>query len=300
LEDVTAFGKYLGGSPANVAVAAARLGNAAALVSGLGDDPFGRYVRRELSRLGVDDRHLVVLPQSLTPVTFCEIFPPDNFPLWFYRSPSAPDLRLTPDDLDLAAVRSARLLWFTGTGLSQPPSRATHLAALAARDKRDWTVFDLDYRAAFWPDLATARRQLQAVLPQVNVAVGNREECFVAVGQSDPEGAADALLEAGVALAVVKQGPGGVLAKTAQEKVRLAAIRVDTVNGLGAGDAFGGALSHGLLAGWPLEQTLRFASAAGAIVAARRECSAAMPTTAEVEHLLATGQVPPRLGPNPT
>jgi 5-dehydro-2-deoxygluconokinase len=292
LEDVTSFGKYLGGSPTNVAVAAARLGHATAVVTGVGEDPFGRYARRELGRFGVDDRYVVVVPELHTPVTFCEIFPPDDFPLWFYRSPSAPDLQITPEDVDVDAVRSARLLWLTGTGLSEEPSRSAHHAALAARDRSGHTVLDLDFRPMFWADVGTAREQIRAVLPHVTIAVGNQEECFVAVGEKDPERAADALLAAGVQVAVVKQGPRGVLAKTREERVVVPPVAVDVVNGLGAGDGFGGSLCHGLLQGWSLERTLRFANAAGAIVAARLECSTAMPTVAEVEHLLATGEVP--------
>ncbi|MDR3201547.1 MAG: 5-dehydro-2-deoxygluconokinase [Bifidobacteriaceae bacterium] len=306
LEDVAAFGKFLGGSPTNVAVAAARLGRSAAVVTGVGDDPFGRYVRREMRRLGVDDRHVVVAPGLQTPVTFCELFPPDDFPLWFYRSPSAPDLQVGPADLDLGAVRSARLLWLTVTGLAEEPSRAAHAAALGARARRGLTVLDLDYRRTFWPDEATARERVQAVLPAVTHAVGNREECRVAVGEDNPDKAADALLEAGVQVAVVKQGPRGVLAKSRTERVEVPATPVEVVNGLGAGDGFGGSLAHGLLAGWPLERTVRFASAAGAIVASRLECSTAMPTAAEVERVLSTGAVPPtmpapafRIGPNP-
>src|SRR3712207_128805 len=122
LEDVESFGKFLGGSAANVAVAAARLGHATALVTGVGDDPFGRFVRRALRDLGVDDRLVVVDPEHPTPVTFCEIFPPDDFPLYFYRRPKAPDLQIRPEDLDLAAIRDAGLFWATVTGLSEERS----------------------------------------------------------------------------------------------------------------------------------------------------------------------------------
>src|SRR3712207_6588737 len=111
LEDVETFGKFLGGSAANVAVAAARLGHSSALVTGVGDDPFGRFVRRALRDLGVDDRFVVVDPAHPTPVTFCEIFPPDDFPLYFYRRPAAPDLQIRPEDLDTAAIRDAELFW---------------------------------------------------------------------------------------------------------------------------------------------------------------------------------------------
>jgi 5-dehydro-2-deoxygluconokinase len=283
LEDVDTFGKYLGGSAANVAVATARLGHSVALISGVGDDPFGRFVRRALRDLGVDDRYVVVDPEHPTPVTFCEIFPPDDFPLYFYRRPTAPDLQLQPEDLDLATVRDAQLFWATVTGLSEEPSRSAHHAAWAARGRRRHTVLDLDYRPMFWATREEASAQVRAALPHVTVAVGNGEECEVAVGETDPDRAADALLDAGVELAIVKQGPRGVLGKTRTERVVVPPTPVEVVNGLGAGDAFGGSLVHGLLAGLPLEQMLRNANAAGAIVASRLECSTSMPTAAEVE-----------------
>ena len=290
LEDVQTFGKYLGGSATNVAVAAARHGLASAVITGVGDDPFGRFVTREIARLGVDNRFVAVVPGLNTPVTFCEIFPPDNFPIYFYREPIAPDLMIRANELDREAIRSARIYWSTVTGLSREPSRAAHFAAWEARDRAEFTVLDLDYRPMFWADAAEASEQVSAALEHVTVAVGNREECEIAVGETDPHRAADALLERGVRLAVVKQGPRGVLAKTRDESVEVAPYEVEVVNGLGAGDGFGGALCHGLLEGWPLERTLRFANIAGAIVASRRECSTAMPTSDEVENVIKMGQ----------
>jgi 5-dehydro-2-deoxygluconokinase len=289
LEDVQSFGKYLGGTTANVAVAAARLGRRAAIITGVGNDPFGRYVRRALRELGVDDRHVVTNTEYLTPITFCEIFPPDDFPLWFYRRPSAPDLQVKTSDIDFDAVRATQLMWLSVTGLSEEPSRESHFAVLEARARQPYTVLDLDYRPVFWANAAAATEQVRKALPNVTVAVGNREECEVAVGETEPEKAADALLDAGVELAVVKQGPKGVLAKTRTERVESPPIPIRPLNGLGAGDSFGGSLCHGLLAGWPLEKTLRHANAAGAIVASRLECSTAMPTEAEIATLLAGG-----------
>jgi 5-dehydro-2-deoxygluconokinase len=291
LEDVTSFAKFVGGSATNVAVAAARHGRRTALITRTGADPFGRYIARSLGELGVDARFVTEVPDLPTPVTFCELFPPDRFPLYFYRYPKAPDLEIFAADLDLDVIRDAGLFWSTVTGLSQQPSRDAHHAAWAARDRRPYTVLDLDYRPMFWASAEQARHEVAAALPHVTVAVGNATEAEVAVGESDPARAAEALVHAGVELAVVKQGPRGVLACTRDARVEVPPMPVDVVNGLGAGDGFGGALAHGLLAGWPLEHVLRFANAAGAIVASRLECSTAMPTTDEVETLLALGHV---------
>ncbi|PFG29721.1 5-dehydro-2-deoxygluconokinase [Paramicrobacterium agarici] len=286
LEEVETFGKYLGGSATNVAVAAARHGLHSAVVTGVGDDPFGRFCIREAGRLGVDNRFIMVDDENPTPVTFCEIFPPDDFPLYFYRKPKAPDLNITPEHLDLEAIRHARIYWSTVTGLSEEPSRGSHFAAWDARERREHTILDLDYRPMFWESAEAAREQVQKALEHVTVAVGNKEECEVAVGETDPERAADALLERGVEIAIVKQGPKGVLAKTRDESVIVPPYFVDVVNGLGAGDSFGGALAFGLLSEWSLDRILRFANVAGAIVASRRECSTAMPETHEIDKVL--------------
>ncbi|MGO1487507.1 MAG: 5-dehydro-2-deoxygluconokinase [Arachnia sp.] len=285
LEDVATFGKFLGGSATNVGVAAARHGHGVTVLTGVGDDPFGAFVIKELRRLGVDSSHVVINPAFNTPVTFCEIFPPDHFPLYFYRQPTTPDLELTPQDLP-ARLADYTILWLTSSGLSAEPSRSAHHAAVAARTG-GLTVLDLDYRPRFWADEATASDRVGEMLGRVDVAIGNLEECRVTVGESDPERAADALLDRGAAIAIVKQGMAGTLAKSRDEQVFLPSIRVKVLNGLGAGDAFGGALCHGLIEGWDLHRTVAFASAAGAIVASRLECSTAMPTSDEVEALIA-------------
>jgi len=282
LEDVESFGKFLGGSPTNVAVAAARYGHSAGVITATGEDPFGRFISAELARLGVDPQFVATVPGLPTPVTFCEIFPPDDFPLYFYREPKAPDLELTIADIDMSAVRDADIFWVTTTGLSQEPSRSAHLAALAERNRKQYTIIDLDYRPMFWANRGDATQQIAKVLPFVDVAIGNQDECLTAVGETEPRAAAQALLDLGVQLAIVKQGPLGVLGMTADEVVEVPVHEVNVLNGLGAGDSFGGAVCHGLLAGWPLEKILRFANIAGAIVASRLECSTAMPTEAEV------------------
>jgi 5-dehydro-2-deoxygluconokinase len=286
LEDVSTFRKFLGGSPTNVAVAAARHGRSAAVITRTGADPFGDYIHRALRGFGVDDRFVGAVPDLCTPVTFCEIFPPDDFPLYFYRFPTAPDLQIRADELDLDAIAAADIFWVTGTGLCQEPSRTATMAALEARGSHGITVLDLDYRPMFWNSADEAHPYVRAAVEYADVAVGNREECEVAVGEREPAAAAAALLAAGVDLAIVKQGPAGVLGVRGDESVVVPPVPVDVVNGLGAGDAFGGALCHGLLADWDLERMLRFANAAGAVVAGRMACADAMPTTDELEEIL--------------
>ena len=286
LEDVTSFGKFLGGSATNVAVAAAKYGLKSAVITRTGNDPFGKYIHNELVRLGVSDEFVSGVTGLNTPVVFCEIFPPDDFPLYFYREPKAPDLEIKTSELDLAAIRDAKIYWSTVTGLSQEPSRSAHFAAWEARGRKENTILDLDYRTMFWNSPEEATAQVSRALEHVTIAIGNKEECQVAVGETDPMRAADALLERGVELAIVKQGPKGVLAKTKDETVEVPPYLIDVVNGLGAGDSFGGAICYGLLQGWGLERMLKFANVAGAIVAGRLECSTAMPTRDEVEEIL--------------
>jgi 5-dehydro-2-deoxygluconokinase len=285
LAEVETFAKSLGGSATNVAVAAARLGHPSAVITKVGDDGFGPYVREALEEFGVDARWVGTDPELRTPIVFCEIHPPDNFPLLFYREPKAPDMNLTREDLDLDAIAAAPLFWMTGTGLSDEPSRTATLKALEQRSG-GITVFDLDYRPMLWKSEDEAGRIYREALQYATVAVGNQEEVEVAVGTRDPSEASAALLELELDLAVVKRGPEGVLARTAEGVVEVPPIRVEILNGLGAGDAFGGALCHGLLSGWDPEKTLRYANAAGAIVASRLACADDMPTREEVEQLL--------------
>jgi 5-dehydro-2-deoxygluconokinase len=285
LAEVKTFAKSLGGSATNVAVAAARLGHRSAVITKVGDDGFGQYIRAALEGFGVDARYVGTDPDLRTPLAFCEIHPPDNFPLLFYREPKAPDSNIAAEDLDLGEISSAPLFWITGTGLSEEPSRSTTLGALEARSG-GITVVDLDYRPMLWNSREEAERWYRKALKHATVAVGNQEEVEVAVGTGDPHEASAALLDLGLELAIVKRGPEGVLARTAEALAEAPPREVDVVNGLGAGDAFGGALCHALLLGWDPDRTIRFANAAGAIVASRLACADDMPTEKEVEELL--------------
>ncbi|TML88455.1 MAG: 5-dehydro-2-deoxygluconokinase [Actinobacteria bacterium] len=288
LAEVRTFRKMLGGSATNVAVAAARLGRRSGVITKVGDDPFGPYVRQALGEFGVDASRVGTHPTLRTPVVFCEIFPPDNFPILFYRQPTAPDMTLDVGELDLDEIAAADLFWTTGTGLSEEPSRTATLAALDARGRRAHTVHDLDYRPVFWSSGEEAGRWGREAVARATVVVGGRTEAVPLVGDLSPSETARALLDLGPELAVVKLGPEGVLGATRDDQVVVPPIPVEVVNGLGAGDAFGGALCHALLSGWPLERTLRFANAAGALVASRLGCADDMGTADEIEALLSS------------
>lgn len=286
LAGVSTFAKSLGGTATNVAVAAARLGRRTAVLTKVGPDGFGDYVRQALEGFGVSPAHVGTSPDLQTPVVFCELNPPADPPLLFYRSPIAPDLTLTDDDVPWDVVESVPLLWVTGTGVSAEPARTTQRKILETRGRRAHTVLDLDYRPMFWPSAEQAREEIGGLLGHVTVAVGNRAEVEVAVGTADPDAAADRLLERGLRLAVIKKGAEGVLVATPDGRSTVPPQRVEVVCGLGAGDGFGGALIHGLLSGWDPVRIAEYANAAGALVASRLACADAMPTATEIEELL--------------
>jgi 5-dehydro-2-deoxygluconokinase len=291
LSDVQTFAKSIGGSPTNVAVAAARLGRRSAVVTAVGADAFGEYVRARLAGFGVDTSFVDSDPRYPTPLAFGVMDPPDDPQIIFYREPSAPDEHIALTQRHLEAARAADIFWVAGSCLSGSETGPTTRAMLEARERRRHTVLDLDYRAVLWASEEAARVEIGAAVSHATVAVGNRRECEVAVGSADPDEAADALLERGVELAVVKLGSEGVLVATHHERTRVDVVPVDVVSGLGAGDAFGGALCARLLAGDDPVAAVRFANAAGAIVASRLLCADAMPTADEVLELLESSGV---------
>lgn len=286
------FRSAVGGSPANVAIACARLGLATGFLGCVGDDPLGRFVRSELETAGVDATGLRTLPHVQTPLAVCEITPPHDGPLAFYRPSPPADLQIELTAADTERARQARVLWASLSGLAGPPARDAVLTAFESHSGR-LTVLDLDFRPSFWASVAEAGSAARLALGYATIAVGNVAECRIALGLDDSasaDDAADALLATGVELAIVKQGSEGVLGVTATERRRVAPVPVHVINGLGAGDAFGGALCAGLLEGLPLSEILRLGNAAGALVASRRGASEAMPTRREVDELAATAE----------
>jgi 5-dehydro-2-deoxygluconokinase len=283
------FTKSVGGSPTNVAVAAARLGRRAAVVTKVGSDGFGDYVRARLAEWGVGTQFIGVQAGGRTPLALIALDPPESPQIAFYRDVAAPDTTLVELDLPTTVVRSCPLLWISHAALAQGSTARATEAWLEQRGRATHTVLDLDFRPALWGDVADARRAARAAIGLSTVVVGNRDECEMAMGTGDPDGAADALLSAGVGLAIVKLGGDGVLLASHAGRWRIAPIPVEVICGLGAGDAFGGVLAHGLIEGWDTPRIGRFANAAGALVATRLTCSDAMPSLIELQALVAEG-----------
>jgi len=280
------FTKSIGGSPTNVAIAAARLGHRVALATKVGDDAFGEYVRWRLGEFGVSTELVKVQPNTQTPLAFAALTPPESPTVVFYRGEAAPDTTLELKDVSEETIREARILWISQSGLAIGTAAESSLSWMAMRSRKQLTILDLDYRPSLWSTMEESRAKAQRAIALASVVVGNREECLMALGTDEPDAAADALLAAGVTLAIVKLGAEGALFSTATERIRVAPISIDVVCGLGAGDAFGGALCHGLLEGWPLEQIATAANAAGALVSMALTCSDAMPTVEELTDML--------------
>jgi len=284
--DPQTFTKSIGGTATNVAIAAARLGHRAAVFTKVGNDPFGQYVRHKLELFGVDTRYVSTHPEMPTPLAFAAMDPPEDPPLLMYRYPMGPDQTLQASEIDRPAVLDVPILWLTGAWFSKAPARDACWELLSIRQRKSHIVFDLDYRANFWSSREEASADISPVLDHVTVAVGNRTECEVAVGSGDPPEAARRLLDRGVELAIVKMGGEGVMVATSEGSTVVPPYFVEVVCGLGAGDAFGGMLVHGLLSGWDPVRIVEYCNVAGAIVASRLLCSDAMPTFAEVEDAL--------------
>jgi 5-dehydro-2-deoxygluconokinase len=280
------FTKSIGGSPTNVAIATARLGHKVALATKVGDDAFGEYVRWRLSEFGVLADLVKIQPNAQTPLAFAALTPPESPTVVFYRGEAAPDTTLEAKDVSEELLRKTRILWMSQSALAVGTTAQSSLAWMAMRSREQETILDLDYRPSLWSSMEESRAKALQAIALATVVVGNREECLMALGTAEPDAAADALLAAGVKLAIVKLGAEGALFATATERIRVSPIPIEAVCGLGAGDAFGGALCHGLLEGWPLEQIAEACNAAGALVSLSLTCSDAMPTSEELAEMI--------------
>jgi 5-dehydro-2-deoxygluconokinase len=301
LEDMRSFAKYVGGSPTNTAIGGARLGLRTGVISRVGDEHNGRFVRETLQAEGVDVTCLRTDPTRLTALVFLGIRDPDTFPLVFYRERCA-DMGLCVDDIDEAYLARAKAVLISGTHLSHPDTRAACIRAMKlARQRGLRVVLDIDYRPVLWgltaPGLGEQRfvsssrvtEQLQAVLPDCDLIVGTEEEIHIAGGSTDSRAALSAIREASAALVVMKRGPMGCVAfdgaipDDLERGVRGPGFPVEVFNVLGAGDAFMAGLLRGWVRGEPLQQALRYANACGAIVVSRHGCAPAMPSWRELQ-----------------
>lgn len=280
------FTKSIGGSPTNVAVACAQLGLDVALATNVGDDAFGQYVIQKLGQFGVDSSFVGTVENTQTPLAFAALTPPETPTVVFYRT-AAPDTQLRLDSVPESVITQTKILWISQTSLSQGTTSETCLSWMAMREAGSHTILDLDYRAQFWASKQDARAMATSAIAMASIVVGNLEECEVALGTTTASEAADALLAAGVKLAIIKLGAEGVLMKSAQQMIVIPPHPVEVVCGLGSGDAFGAAVCYGLINDWDLEKIGTFANASGALVATRLTCADAMPTVSELEKMLA-------------
>jgi 5-dehydro-2-deoxygluconokinase len=283
------FHKSIGGSPTNVAVAAAKLGHKSAIITKVGVDPLGHYVVKKLQEFGVNTDFVKVAESGLTPVVLASQDPPEDPKIIFHRQPSAPDTQLTLNDIDSETLLAAKIFWVSACALSNGETAKSAVKWLEMRERRAESIIDLDYRPSFWPNVEAARVAAQEAISHCTVAIGNIAECQVALGISDPQAAADDLLNRGVRLAIVKMGGDGVLLATKDERIVIEPLSIKLVCGLGAGDAFGGALVHGLLSGWGLQEIGDFANAAGAYLASELMCADAMPTIEVLDSFIKAG-----------
>ena len=283
LADVERFARHLGGSSANIAVGLARLGLQVGLISCIGQDALAPFLLDVLKRETVDTRFVRLVQGYSTSLCLTGVSPPDDFPQVFYRSRSADSqARLGPEELH--AIRNARFFVTNGTSLAAEPSRsATRLALEAAHRAGCKTVLDADYRASSWETPEDAGRAARAVLPWVDVLLGNEEELALLTGEAEPAARVASIRAAGVSLQVHKLGAGGVQAFSPGEFWTLPALPTRVVCAIGAGDAFAAGLLYGLSRGLPTYDCLQYGNAAAAIVVGRVSCSDAMPYREELE-----------------
>ena len=313
LEDMRSFAKYIGGSPTNIACGTARLGLRSAVITGVGDEHMGRFIREQLVREGVDVRGVKTDPERLTALVLLGIRDEAQFPLIFYRENCA-DMGLTEDDIDPDFIAEARCVCPTGTHLSNPRTEAAVLKALKlAREAGARTALDIDYRPNLWgvaghgagesrfveSEKVTAK--LQSTLHLFDLIVGTEEEFHIAGGSTDTIAALGAVRALTDAVLVCKRGPMGAAAFEGDIPGSLDEGRagpgfpIEVFNVLGAGDGFMSGLLKGWLDGEPWEVALKYANACGAFAVSRHGCTPAYPSWAELQYFFETGVRNPAL-----
>jgi 5-dehydro-2-deoxygluconokinase len=309
LEDMGSFQKYIGGSPTNMAAGTARLGLKSALITRVGDEHMGRFIREELAREGVDVRGVRTDPERLTALVLLGIRDQHQFPLIFYRENCA-DMALCEDDIDESFIAEARSVVATGTHLSHPRTEAAVLKALTlARKHGAQTALDIDYRPNLWGlaghgagesrfiESAAVTAKLQSTLHLFDLIVGTEEEFHIAGGTTDTVAALRAVRAVSNATLVCKRGPMGAVAFTGaipdslDEGESGPGFPIEVFNVLGAGDGFMSGLLKGWLDGEPWPVALKYANACGAFAVSRHGCTPAYPSWEELQFFLNRGVV---------
>jgi 5-dehydro-2-deoxygluconokinase len=307
LEDASTFARAVGGCPANVAIGAARLGLKSALISRVGEEPMGRFVREQLAREGVDTRAVVIDAQRLTSLVLLSVRDEHTFPLIFYRENCA-DSALCEEDIDESLVASSRAILVTGTHFSiAGAARAQRRAIEIARAHGRKVVLDIDYRPNLWgigghgagdaryAPSARFASELACVLADCDLMVGTEEEMQVAAGRKDTLGSVRHIRAQSNAVIVCKRGAKGCIVfagpvpDTLEDGLVVPGRDVEIYNVLGAGDAFLAGFLRGYLRGEPHEVSARYANACGALAVSRLLCSTEFPTLAELTYYLASG-----------
>ncbi|MCK6444159.1 bifunctional 5-dehydro-2-deoxygluconokinase/5-dehydro-2-deoxyphosphogluconate aldolase [Elstera cyanobacteriorum] len=307
LEDTASFAKAVGGCPANIAIGTARLGLRSALITRVGAEAMGGFIREQLAREGVSTQGIVTDPKRLTALVLLGVRDDHQFPLIFYRDNCA-DMALCADDIDPAFIASAGALVVTGTHLSTDTVRGATLKAIAAAKAAGRKViFDIDYRPNLWGlaghDAGESRyiasqrvtAVLQPILPDCDLIVGTEEEFRIAGGTEEVLTALAAVRARSGATLVLKRGPmgcsvyPGAIPTDLDQGVRGAGFPIEVYNVLGAGDAFMSGFLRGWLKGEALETCCTWANACGAFAVSRLLCSPEIPTWAELQFFLTHG-----------
>jgi fructokinase len=297
LTEVSAFRPKPGGAPANVAVAAVRLGARGAFIGKVGDDAFGHHLADILRHEAVEVRGMRFDPQARTGIAFIAMPDVNSYEILFYRNPGA-DMRLRPDELDRELLQITRAFHFGSISLIQEPSRSATLeAAHIARDAGALISFDVNYRPTLWNSPAEAYDRVMEIVPDVNLLKVNEAELQLLTGSQDLDAGSQSLLEQGPELCVVTLGPGGSFFRIGAGGEHIPAFVVDTVDATGCGDAFiAGLLCQLIGAGdWRealsvprMRQILRYANGVGALTALAQGVIPALPTAAKVDEFLST------------
>lgn len=300
-EEITSFGAFVGGSSTNIAVSCGRLGLQAALLTAIGNDEVGKFIKHFLDKEGVETKFIPTIEGARSSAVILGIEPPDRFPLVFYRS-NAADLQVNIDHVRKANILDFRAVVLSGNALSRDPSKTATLFAAEEAAKHNVQLFlDLDFRADQWYDQRAYGVLIRALLPQIDIVIGTEEEILAASLQdssqitikhqqvSAPEikgnidEAIQTILGRGVKTLIVKRGAEGASIFEAREKqVKVPGFPVEILNILGAGDAFGGGFIYGCLEGWDLYKAVRMGNACGAILVTKHGCANFMPTLDEV------------------